>query len=73
MAAYSTRTHPAASVSTPLAWNEWSDTIRADHFRVDNLWQRLRVLKKDRARASSHFANVFVTITARLVAIDGAT
>jgi bifunctional non-homologous end joining protein LigD len=47
VAAYSTRALPAASVSTPLAWDELSDQIRADHFRIDNLRQRLDVLKED--------------------------
>jgi bifunctional non-homologous end joining protein LigD len=47
VAAYSTRALPMASVSTPLAWDELSDSIRADHFRIDNLRQRLDVLKED--------------------------
>jgi bifunctional non-homologous end joining protein LigD len=47
VSAYSTRALPAASVSTPLAWDELSEQIRADHFRVDNLRQRLDVLKED--------------------------
>jgi bifunctional non-homologous end joining protein LigD len=47
VAAYSTRALPAASVSTPLAWDELSEEIRADHFRIDNLRQRLDVLKED--------------------------
>jgi bifunctional non-homologous end joining protein LigD len=47
VAAYSTRALPSASVSTPLAWDELSESIRADHFRIDNLGQRLAVLKDD--------------------------
>jgi bifunctional non-homologous end joining protein LigD len=47
VAAYSTRALPAASVSTPLAWDELSEGIRADHFKIDNLRQRLDVLKQD--------------------------
>jgi len=47
VAAYSTRALPQASVSTPLAWDELSEQIRADHFRIDNLRQRLSVLKDD--------------------------
>jgi bifunctional non-homologous end joining protein LigD len=47
VAAYSTRALPMASVSTPLAWDELSETIRADHFKIDNLRQRLDVLKDD--------------------------
>jgi bifunctional non-homologous end joining protein LigD len=47
VSAYSTRALPAASVSTPLAWDELSESIRADHFNVDNLRQRLAVLKEE--------------------------
>jgi bifunctional non-homologous end joining protein LigD len=45
VAAYSTRALPLASVSTPLAWDELSESIRADHFKIGNLRQRLDVLK----------------------------
>ena len=45
-AADTTRALPVASVSTPLAWDELSETIRADHFRIDNLRQRLDVLRQ---------------------------
>jgi bifunctional non-homologous end joining protein LigD len=47
VAAYSTRARPHAPISTPLAWEELSEGIRADHFRFDNLQQRLRFLKRD--------------------------
>ena len=47
VAPYSTRALPLAPVSTPLAWEELSEAIRADHFRIDNLRQRLDVLKDD--------------------------
>jgi bifunctional non-homologous end joining protein LigD len=47
VAPYSTRSLPLASVSTPLAWDELAEGIRADHFRVDNLRQRLDVMKVD--------------------------
>lgn len=47
VAPYSTRALPMASVSTPLAWDELSEGLRSDHFRVDNLRQRLAVLKDD--------------------------
>jgi bifunctional non-homologous end joining protein LigD len=47
VAPYSTRALPLATVSTPLAWEELSEAIRADHFRIDNLRQRLDVLKDD--------------------------
>jgi bifunctional non-homologous end joining protein LigD len=47
VAPYSTRALPFASVSTPLAWEELSEGIRADHFKIDNLRQRLDVLTED--------------------------
>ena len=47
VAPYSTRALPLASVSTPLMWSELSDDIRADHFKIGNLRQRLDVLKED--------------------------
>ena len=47
VAAYSTRARKEASVSTPLTWDELSQGMRADHFRVDNLRQRLRFLASD--------------------------
>jgi bifunctional non-homologous end joining protein LigD len=47
VAAYSTRALPKAPVSTPLAWEELSDGVHADHFNVDNLLQRLDFLKRD--------------------------
>ena len=46
VAPYSTRALPLASVSTPLAWEELSEAVRADHFRIDNLRQRLDVLDR---------------------------
>jgi bifunctional non-homologous end joining protein LigD len=47
VAAYSTRAHQQASVSTPLGWDELSDGLRADHFTVDNLRHRLGFFKQD--------------------------
>jgi bifunctional non-homologous end joining protein LigD len=47
VAAYSTRANPQAAVSTPLAWDELSDSIRAGHFTVGNLRHRLRFLQQD--------------------------
>jgi bifunctional non-homologous end joining protein LigD len=47
VAAYSTRALPQASVSTPLAWDELSEGLRPDHFKIGNLRQRLDVLKRD--------------------------
>jgi bifunctional non-homologous end joining protein LigD len=47
VAPYSTRALPDATVSTPLDWSELSESVRADHFKIDNLHQRLAVLKAD--------------------------
>ena len=47
VAPYSTRALPLASVLTPLAWSELSEGVRADHFKIDNLRQRLAVLKAE--------------------------
>ncbi len=47
VAPYSTRAFPLASVSTPLHWGELSEGVRADHFKIDNLRQRLAVLKAE--------------------------
>jgi bifunctional non-homologous end joining protein LigD len=47
VAAYSTRARPGAPVSTPLAWDELSASIRPNHFTVANLPTRLAHLKAD--------------------------
>jgi bifunctional non-homologous end joining protein LigD len=47
VAAYSTRSLPHASVSTPLAWDELSSGLRSDHFTVGNLRNRLAFLGHD--------------------------
>jgi bifunctional non-homologous end joining protein LigD len=47
VAPYSTRALPLASVSTPLTWDELTEGVRADHFKIDNLRQRLDVLRQD--------------------------
>ncbi|WP_406858088.1 DNA ligase D [Alsobacter sp. KACC 23698] len=47
VAAYSTRARAGAPVSTPLQWDELSEAVRADHFGVDNLRQRLDFLSRD--------------------------
>ncbi len=47
VAAYSTRALPGAPISTPLAWDEVGEGIRANHFRLDNLLQRLDFLDAD--------------------------
>jgi bifunctional non-homologous end joining protein LigD len=47
VAAYSTRSLPQASVSTPLAWDELGSNLRSDHFTVGNLRNRLAFLTRD--------------------------
>ena len=47
VAAYSTRATPDATISTPLDWSELSGSLRADHFKIDNLRQRLDFMKDD--------------------------
>jgi bifunctional non-homologous end joining protein LigD len=45
--AYSTRALPRATVSTPLSWDELSESMRSDHFTLRNIRQRLDNLKDD--------------------------
>ncbi|HET7569932.1 MAG TPA: DNA ligase D [Gammaproteobacteria bacterium] len=45
IASYSTRAHPHAPVSVPVRWDELSESIQSDYYRVDNLPQRLAALK----------------------------
>jgi bifunctional non-homologous end joining protein LigD len=47
VAAYSTRAHKRATVSTPLAWDELSEGLRSDHFTVRNVRHRLDALTRD--------------------------
>jgi bifunctional non-homologous end joining protein LigD len=47
VSAYSTRSLPQASVSTPLAWDELSSGLRSDHFTANNLRNRLAFLGGD--------------------------
>jgi bifunctional non-homologous end joining protein LigD len=46
-AAYSTRNHPQATVSTPLAWEELSEHIGPQQFTVRNVIRRLAALDSD--------------------------
>lgn len=47
VAPYSTRAREGAAVSMPLAWDELSPEIRADHYTVANAMARLDNLKVD--------------------------
>jgi bifunctional non-homologous end joining protein LigD len=42
VAAYSTRARARATVSAPLSWDEVENGVRADHFTLETLPQRLR-------------------------------
>src|SRR5262249_11351254 len=46
--AYSTRALPDATVSTPLDWGELSESVRADHFRIETLRPRRGGPRQDR-------------------------
>jgi bifunctional non-homologous end joining protein LigD len=47
VAAYSTRARKGAAVSVPLTWSELETGIRANHFSIDNLRQRLSHRRRD--------------------------
>jgi bifunctional non-homologous end joining protein LigD len=47
VAAYSTRARNGAAISVPLTWTELQTGIRANHFTIDNLRQRLSHRKRD--------------------------
>ena len=47
VAAYSTRARTGAAISVPLTWAELKTGIRANHFTIDNLRQRLSHRKRD--------------------------
>ncbi len=47
VAPYSTRAKAGAAVSTPLAWDELSDAIKSDHFRLSNIERRIASMRSD--------------------------
>jgi bifunctional non-homologous end joining protein LigD len=47
VAAYSTRARPGAAISTPLDWNELTEAVKSDHFRLGNIGRRLANLSRD--------------------------
>lgn len=47
VAAYSTRARVGAGISTPIGWEELSDAIKSDHFRLGNIDRRLDNLTRD--------------------------
>jgi bifunctional non-homologous end joining protein LigD len=47
IAPYSTRARVGAPISVPLAWNELTPSISPDTYRIDNIENRLKKLKRD--------------------------
>ena len=47
VAAYSTRAHPNAPVSTPIGWDELGPKLRSDTFTLSNLGARLAAERSD--------------------------
>ena len=47
VAAYSTRAKAAATVSTPITWEELKSGVRPDQFNIQNVPQRLAQLRSD--------------------------
>jgi bifunctional non-homologous end joining protein LigD len=47
VAAYSTRARPGAAISTPLDWNELTEAVKSDHYRLGNIGRRLANLRRD--------------------------
>ena len=47
VAVYSTRARDGAPVSTPVRWDELAEEVRADHFNIRTVPQRLSRLKRD--------------------------
>jgi bifunctional non-homologous end joining protein LigD len=47
VAAYSTRARAGATISTPLEWDELSEALKSDHYRLSNIGRRLANLKHD--------------------------
>ena len=47
VAAYSTRARPGAAISAPLDWNELSEAVKSDHFRLSSIGRRLANLRRD--------------------------
>ena len=47
VAAYSTRARPGAAISTPLDWDELTEAVKSDHYRLGNIGRRLANLRRD--------------------------
>lgn len=47
VAAYSTRARAGATISTPLEWDELSEALKSDHYRLSNIGRRLANMKHD--------------------------
>jgi bifunctional non-homologous end joining protein LigD len=67
VASYSTRSRPTAPVATPLAWEELSSRVKADTFRVSNIFKRLDSLEEDPWK---DFFTTRQSLTAKLLAAN---
>jgi bifunctional non-homologous end joining protein LigD len=47
VAPFSTRSKPDATVSTPIAWEEPTPSLRSNHFTIENIPTRLSQLTSD--------------------------
>ncbi len=66
VAAYSTRSKPDGPISTPIRWDELSEHLHADTFKLDNILERLHSLEAD------PWADYFTTrqrVTAKMIKI----
>jgi bifunctional non-homologous end joining protein LigD len=71
IAPYSTRARPGAPVAVPLAWDELSPKIRADHFDIRTVLQRLKKLAVDPWKDASSKKQVLSAVALRSVARRG--
>jgi len=65
IAPYSTRARDGAAVAMPLAWDELSPRLRADHFNVRNVMQRMAKLRADPWKDASSKRQVLSAATVR--------
>ena len=67
IAPYSTRARDGAAVAVPLAWDELSPKLRADHFNVRNVMQRMAKLTVDPWKDASSKRQVLSAAAVRSV------
>jgi len=71
IAPYSTRARDGAAVAMPLAWDELSPKLRADHFDVRNVMKRMAKLFEDPWRDASSHQQILSAAALRSVVSDG--